>query len=93
MQGLYKFIRVSQILCSLDMNRSEQPRETKGSKIRRLKMNNFGRPLIARLCFTITLIHKETVLEMEIGSSKRQQLSPLKGSLWKAGAGQPTFQA
>lgn len=27
MQGLYKFIRVSQILCSLDMNRSEQPRD------------------------------------------------------------------
>lgn len=27
MQGLYKFIRASQILCSLDMNRSEQLRD------------------------------------------------------------------
>lgn len=31
--------------------------ETKGSRIRRLKVHSFGRPLIARLCFSITLIH------------------------------------
>lgn len=47
--------------------------ETKGSKIRGLKMYSFGRPLIARLCFTIKLLHRETVLEMDNASGDRKQ--------------------
>lgn len=47
--------------------------ETKGSKIRGLKMHSFGRPLLARLCFAIKLIHRETVLEMENASGDGKQ--------------------
>lgn len=47
--------------------------ETKGSKIRKLKMHSFGRLHIARLCFTVKLIHRETVLEMDNASGDRKQ--------------------
>lgn len=63
--------------------------ETKGSKIRKLKMHSFGRLHIARLCFTVKLIHRETekfwrwIMPRETGSSKRHQLS-LEDRSWAA---------
>lgn len=36
-------------------------------------MHNFGGLLIARLCFTVKLIHSETVLEMDNASGGRKQ--------------------
>ena len=38
-------------------------------------MHSFGRPLIVRLCFSVKLIHREIVLEMDnaTGDSKQQE--------------------
>ena len=48
-------------------------------------MRNFGRPFIARLRFTINLIHRGIVLEMDnaTGDGKRKQFSLLQCSPWK----------
>lgn len=59
MQGLYKFIRVSQILCSLDMNRSEQPRD-KRQEDQKTENAQFWKATYCQACFTIKLIHRES---------------------------------
>lgn len=73
--------------------------KTKASEIRRLKMGSFGRPFIAGLCFTVKLIHREIVLEMDntTGDGEQQEKAApsleVPAGLTLTGAGQPMSRA
>ena len=62
-------------------------------------MCSFGRPFIAGLCFTVKLIHREIVLEMDntTGDGEQQEKAApsleVTAGLTLTGAGQPMSQA